>query len=786
MNMQASASQHGFLLTQHALDIGSKPVIVCWLATAQGPVKLTIEDQQPVFFIASGQLTQALQVLRDEGIECHSKSLDMQTFELKNVSALYFNNISQYRSASYLLKQALIMTYESDFRLDQRFLMERFICGSLEFTGQAINHPEYTEYRQVKVRPSNYVPQLSVLSLDIECSQKGVLYSVGLHASDYQKVIMVGEPQQSHDYIEWVHDEAALLDALEVAIQTRDPDIIIGWNVINFDFRLLIKRAQYHGRKLRLGRGQSFAHWRESNTDNNGYVSIGGRVVVDGIDSLKSATYHFASFSLDFVANALLNRGKLVDNVHDRMAEINHNFMHDKPALAAYNLEDCALVNDIFSHTNVLEFLIFRSQLTGLLLDRVGGSVAAFTNLYLPKLHRAGYIAPNLPPDGGLASPGGYVMDSIPGLYNNVLVLDFKSLYPSIIRTFKIDPMGLIEGLNNPEQAIDGFKQAKFSREKHFLPQIITDLWQQRDQAKRDNDSPRSQAIKIIMSSFYGVLGSGGCRFYDTRLASSITMRGHQIIQQTAEWIEEKHQVIYGDTDSVFVLVGNKYDSQQANQIGRELAQDINQRWREKLRQDFDLDCQMELEFETLYQRFVMPTIRGSELGSKKRYAGLLSTPTGSQLVFKGLESVRSDWTELSRDIQQAVYKQVFDKQDPKDYILQIIDDVKQGKLDDKLVYTKRLRRELSQYVKNVPPQVKAARLADEKNKALGRPLQYQHKGSISYIMTLNGPEPVDYLTSIIDYQHYIDKQIAPIVDGILPFIGTSYAQITDVQMGLF
>ena len=377
-------------------------------------------------------------------------------------------------------------------------------------------------------------------------------------------------------------------------------------------------------------------------------------------------------------------------------------------------------------------------------------------------------------------------MDSIPGLYDNVLVLDFKSLYPSIIRTFKIDPMGLIEGLNDPQQAIDGFKQAKFSRDKHFLPQIITDLWQQRDQAKKDNDSPRSQAIKILMSSFYGVLGSGGCRFYDTRLASSITMRGHQIIQQTAEWIEEKHQVIYGDTDSVFVLVGHEYDSEQANQIGRELAQDINQRWRKKLRQDFDLDCQMELEFETLYQRFVMPTIRGSEMGSKKRYAGLLSTSTGNQLVFKGLESVRSDWTELAGDIQQAVYQQVFDKKDPKDFILQIIDDVKQGKLDDKLVYTKRLRRELSQYVKNVPPQVKAARLADERNKALGRPLQYQHKGSISYIMTLNGPEPVDYLTSIIDYQHYIDKQIAPIVDGILPFIGTSYAQITDVQMGLF
>lgn len=103
-------------------------------------------------------------------------------------------------------------------------------------------------------------------------------------------------------------------------------------------------------------------------------------------------------------------------------------------------------------------------------------------------------------------------MDSKPGLYRNVLVLDFKSLYPSIIRTFKIDPLGLIEGLVEAD-AIPGFREAKFSRTKHFLPEIITELWQARDEAKRQKDAPRSQAIKILMNSFYGVLGSGGAVF---------------------------------------------------------------------------------------------------------------------------------------------------------------------------------------------------------------------------------------------------------------------------------
>ncbi|MDP2562769.1 DNA polymerase II [Psychrobium sp. 1_MG-2023] len=784
-----NTSQHGFLLTQQSVDIAGKAQIELWLATPQGPAQLIIEGQQPVFFIAQQDIEQASKVLHSNQIQFRAKPLALTTFEQQPVTALYFNSISHSRSAAYQLKQSLVKQYENDFRLDQRFLMERFICGGIEFSGQHQARLGYDNYQQVKIRPSQYTPTLTTLSLDIECSERGELYSIGLDLNhhDYQKVIMIGPAVEcEHDYVHWVDDEAQLLEQLEREIAATDPDIIVGWNVINFDFRLLVKRAQYHGKKLRLGRGDSFVHWRESNVDNNGYISIPGRVVVDGIDALKSATYHFASFSLDFVANALLNRGKISENVHNRMAEINHNFRHDKPALAAYNLEDCRLVNEIFNHIKLLDYLIFRSKLTGLLLDRVGGSVAAFTNLYLPKLHRAGYVAPNLPPDGGLASPGGYVMDSKPGLYENVLVLDFKSLYPSIIRTFKIDPMGLIEGLKHPEQAIEGFKKAKFSRQQHFLPQIITDLWQQRDQAKKDQDSARSQAIKIIMNSFYGVLGSGGCRFYDTRLASSITMRGHQIIQQTAQWIEEKYQVIYGDTDSVFVLVGDGVTNEQANQIGRELAQDINQRWVELLRQEHQLECQLELEFETLYQRFLMPTIRGSDMGSKKRYAGLLQKGDKTELIFKGLENVRTDWTELARDFQHELYRLVFDQQDPRELVLSTVEKVKQGELDDKLIYSKRLRRNLAHYVKNVPPQVKAARIADEKNAELGRPLQYQNKGVISYVITVNGPEPVDYTTSPIDYQHYIDKQLEPVADGILPFIDLTFNQITDIQMGLF
>jgi DNA polymerase elongation subunit (family B) len=170
-------------------------------------------------------------------------------------------------------------------------------------------------------------------------------------------------------------------------------------------------------------------------------------------------------------------------------------------------------------------------------------------------MHRQGYVAPNLGDVAGAASPGGFVMDSRPGLYDSVLVLDYKSLYPSIIRTFLIDPVGLVEGMRNPgdDQSVPGFLGARFSRTHHCLPSIVGQVWQGREAAKREHNKPLSQALKIIMNAFYGVLGSTGCRFFDPRLASSITMRGHEIMHATRELIvAQGYEVIYGDTDFDF------------------------------------------------------------------------------------------------------------------------------------------------------------------------------------------------------------------------------------------
>lgn len=784
--------QQGFVLTRQARDFSGQTQIDIWVSTPNGPTLLTVKGERPIFFIEQSNIDACTKLAKEAGIECEIKALELTNFSHTPLAGCYTRLVRESNTLNQAFNQESITTFEADIRLADRFLMERFIKGSIEFTGNVTSRTQHQRVTNTKCRAGDYLPTLSVVSLDIECSEKGILYSIGLDSPMDSRVIMVGPEQEADTAIQWVKDEAALLEAMIDWFKRYDPDVIIGWNVIDFDFRLLHKRAEWNKIKLNIGRDSQPSFFRSSVQSQQGFITIPGRVVLDGIDMLKTATYHFRSWSLESVSQELLGEGKDIHNVHDRMDEINRMFKFDKPSLAKYNLQDCVLVNRIFEHTHLIEFAIERSRLTGVELDKVGGSVAAFTNLYLPQIHRAGYIAPNLQPENWIASPGGYVMDSIPNLYDSVLVLDFKSLYPSIIRSFLIDPMGLIEGLKqkigrDDDQAVEGFRGGQFHRSKHFLPEMIETLWAARDVAKKNNEKAFSQAIKIIMNSFYGVLGSSGCRFFDTRLASSITMRGHEIMKQTKVLIEEKgYQVIYGDTDSTFVSLNGSYSQEDADEIGQSLVAYINAWWTQHLKDKYNLTSILELEYETHYRKFLMPTIRGSETGSKKRYAGLIGEEGGEKIVFKGLESARTDWTPLAQRFQQTLYEMVFHDQDPTDYVRNFVDETAAGKHDDLLVYQKRLRRKLHEYQKNIPPQVRAARMADDINEQLGRPLQYQNKGRIEYLITLNGPEPKEYLKSGIDYQHYIDKQLKPVAEAILPFIGLDFEQVSGQQLGLF
>jgi DNA polymerase-2 len=315
----------------------------------------------------------------------------------------------------------------------------------------------------------------------------------------------------------------------------------------------------------------------------------------------------------------------------------------------------------------------------------------------------------------------------------------------------------------------------KFSSKRHYLPDLISKLMEQRTLAKKNNDRYLSQAIKILMNSFYGVMGSFGCRFYHPDLPNAITSTGKYLLLGSKDYLEQKgYKVLYGDTDSLFVKIKDN-EAEEAALYGQNIVRDLNNYWKAKLKENYDVDSYLELEYEKFYKKFVLTQSRGSEAGAKKRYAGLIEDEAGGKIEFVGMESVRSDWTKLAKDFQAELYDRVLNNKEIDIWINELVNSLRKGNFDDKLVYRKRLRKDLDDYVKNIPPQVRAAKMLDDKS------------NSVKYVVTKKGPVPIGLNPTDIDYDHYIDKQLKPIADSILSLLGTSFNLVlTSQQLNFF
>jgi DNA polymerase-2 len=363
-------------------------------------------------------------------------------------------------------------------------------------------------------------------------------------------------------------------------------------------------------------------------------------------------------------------------------------------------------------------------------------------------------VRPVAPEDVGIV--GGLVLDSRPGLYRNILVYDFKSLYPSIIRTFNIDPLTHVPGGDGAVIRTPG--GAAFRRdEPGILPDLVATLAAERARAKRAGDAVASQAIKILMNSLFGVLGSPASRLFSPAVANAITTAGQHVIRLAAAAVEARgHRVIYGDTDSLFVDIGEE-DAGRAAAHGEMLRAAIGDAVAAAIAREFGCTSHLELEFEKVYARFFMPEVRGGTTGSKKRYAGLV----GDALEIVGLEAVRRDWSEVARRFQRELLGLVFHDQPVADFVRAFVADLRSGRFDAELVYKKAIRKPLAEYTKTTPPHVKAAR---KQTGARGR--------IVTYVVTRAGPESVGETTAPPDYDHYVTQQLKPIADAILRFVG--------------
>ena len=761
-----------FVLTRDWRDGQNGGDLSIWCWSASGPVLARVLGEQAVCFIDRATPT-------PEGVQCHRKPVDLVSPSGQPVDAIYFDGQRALTRARERASAQRIRLYESDVRPADRFLMERFVRGGIRLTGKGRKSGSLTILDNPKIASADVQPNLHAVSLDIETNGfDGEVFSIALHSPLDSRVLLqsTARVQDESCVINTFETERNLLSAFARWLQKFDPDIILGWNLIGFDLQALARRFESVNLPFAIGRNQERARiLPASRSGVPAMALIPGRVAIDAIESLRAAFWSFEDWTLEGVGQELLGRGKLIDQSDDKLKAIQNLYFNDPAALARYNMEDARLVTDIVAHTDLVDFTTQRTRLTGLNLGRLGGSVASLDNLYLPKLHRRGYVAYDVGDSDamGAGSPGGYVLDSTPGLYKNVAVLDFKSLYPSIMRTFCIDPLGLWAPGDDP---VPGFLGAEFARVNAILPALIDDLWAARDAAKAAGNAPMSQAIKIIMNAFYGVLASNGCRFYDPRLASSITRRGHEVLKRSKTFMEELgYQIIYGDTDSLFVALDENLSVEAAHQDAARLARQLNAWWQQTIEQEFGVVSCLEVEFETLFVRFVMPTLRGSDQGSKKRYAGMIEQPGKKpELVFKGLETVRTDWTPLARQFQRELYARVFTDQPVDDYVKQIVQALEESRLDDKLVYRKRLRRDVDEYRANTPPHVQAARLAGISS------------GWVEYVITAVGPRTVKSNKERLDYDHYKVKQLAPIADGVLQFLGTDFNALTDAQLDFF
>jgi len=771
--------ERGLILQPSYRIRNDRPVIQLHGRLESGPVFLVEDDRFRPYFFVRTQHVEMLPKQADLKIE-ETGGCDVAGEPVSRVEVSLPGALPPLRDK---LIDRGVAPLEADIRFPYRYMIDHGVRSGIAIEGEhEVGKTGIWRYHNPKLRPADCRPQLRVLSLDIETSlDAGSIFAIAYVQGDTEEVHLLSETAVEGALV--YASERELLVGAIARLRELDPDLLVGWNVVDFDLRVIDKRCaelNLSARERQLGRVEGKLRLiQDPGFTRQSRADVPGRMVLDGIPLVRDAL-RLEDYRLETVARAVLNRGKLIDSdAPDSGEEIQRLYREDREALVRYNLEDSRLVIEILEHEGLLDLALERSLLSGMQLDRVGASIASFDLVYLPELRQAGIVAPCV--DRKRKSEpvrGGAVLDSEPGLFRNVAVYDFKSLYPSLIRTFFLDPLAHARAdADESIESIEAPNGARFAKNEAILPGIVERFTERREAAKLRGDRHADQAIKIMMNACFGVLGSASCRFFDPAVANAITSFGQQTLSWTREAFEaEGVRVIYGDTDSVFVQLraggseGGAGDSayggtaEDAEAEAAALRESVEHAICERIRADYGVVPRLTLELERIYQRFFMPRVRGGQGGSKKRYAGWI----GDRLSIVGLESVRRDWPGVAQRLQRGMLERLFTDAEVMPFVREITERVRAGELDDELVYLKRVRkRSLDRYTASAPPHVQAAR------KAGGT-----QRGIIRYVITQTGPEPVlpgQPLPDAIDRSHYIEKVLRPIADAILPELGNSF-----------
>ena len=790
---QGSMSIDGVILDIDYAAINGKVVIRVTVKGQDGKTYDLIDDDfKPYFyFVPSGEADSdsILKMSTSDGarkitpvkVEEDEKSLLGKPTRLFRIYMETPSDIPKF--SSYMMRYG--KCYEYDIPFSRRYGIDKDVTPLHVYRFSASKTPDY-----IKLDGMSFLNEIGELSLNTLWFDIEVYNPLEVPRENVDPVIMLsykyvaggkeGEgvitfKKIDRPFVEVVKDETALINRFVEIVNQLDIDVISGYNSANFDIRYMIARAKALGIDFNLSRGHG-----DTRIERHGLVDkvkIGGRVHVDmylviKFVSVVGAAEHLLklnSYTLKNVYEAI-SEDKKISVEKKSIWKLWDGDKEDLELLAEYNLNDSYALMKVYN--TFIPIMIELSRTTGNVLSDVSVSTTGQLVEYLLMRYARRYseVIPNKPSEyeieDRLKNPiiGAYVKTPDPGIYEHLAIFDFRGLYPSIIISHNIDPSTLCTDCKDYFESPTGSRFDK--NRKGISPMILELLINQRKEVKKAYKKDpnniflgsRSQALKITANSFYGYLGYARSRWYSRDCASSVTAWGRQYIAKTIEEAEKAGlKVIYGDTDSIVVLLGDKTDEEALAFMKAFNA---------------SLPGAMELELEDFFVRavFVGKKHEKDPAGAKKKYAML---STSGRIKIRGFELVRRDWSKIARDTQRNVLETIL-KEGSAEKAANIVKDVVQrlrsGTVPlSELAISTQLRKGIDKY-DSKSPELSAAKKAVEAGVKSKDEVEH---AVISYVITSHGGSVSDKaeleeMAKDYDADYYINSQVMPAVMKIL------------------
>ncbi|MCC6053820.1 MAG: DNA polymerase II [Thermosphaera sp.] len=667
---------------------------------------------------------------------------------------------------------------EADIRFSMRYILDKELrpCGwhtarvrEIPLTKSFRVNNEYEVVGDVKSLEDSKPPRdLRVMVFDVE-----VYTEHGSPKPGRDPVIIIGTGVPGGGVKQFIAedlDDKKIIEEFVNYVLELDPDIIMGYNSNAFDWPYLLERAKVLGVRFDIGRKIG----APPSTSTYGHVSVPGRINVD-LYNYAEEIPEIKLKSLDVVAEYLgvMRRDERVLIDYTEFPQYWKN-PEKRKLLLKYNADD--VVSTLGLSDKFLPFAMQLSYTTRLPLDQVGAASVGFRLewVLMYEAYKRGELIPNREEREAEPYKGAVVFKPIPGIHDDIAVLDFTSMYPSIMIKYNVGPDTLVEDECNEEEDYRApevghcFKAEPPGFFKSVLAKLLQLRKALREELKKYPPTSyeyrildeRQRAVKILANATYGYMGWAGARWYCKACAEAVTAWGRQLIKRAVELASGLGlKAIYGDTDSLFVTYIPDKVKAFTELVEKELG--------------------FEIKIDKVYKRVFFTE-------AKKRYAGLLED---GRIDIVGFEAVRGDWAEIAREVQENIVEILLKERSVEkaiEYVRSIVSSLTQGKIPlEKLVIWKTLTKPIEEY-EATTPHVSAAR------KMMKQGFKVEVGDKVGYVV-LKGSgsvsdraHPYTFVKDpkAVDYNYYIDHQIIPAALRILEYFGVTEAQLKRASTG--